>query len=500
MPFYALIVSVINVLLYNIPLLKFVYSNIEEYTINGLLLIISFVITAIIVNLFVFYIGLYLFRNVGKWLLVIFFNLNALCIYFINNYGVLIDRTMIGNILNTDYDEATGFFSFSLILYVIILGILPSILIYRIEYQRVKLKPFLIHNSLILIFLLSLSYLNAPNWLWIDKNSKQLGSLAMPWSYVVNTVRFYHKEYKQNQIQQLLPDAKITNNQKSVVVLVIGESARSANFSLYGYHKNTNPLLSEIKDLHVYNAQSAATYTTAGIKAILDYKESSDLNEILPNYLYRNGVEVIWRTTNWGEPKVAIKNYTDKQDLQNLCKGAECGYDEVLLQDLKELILKSNKNKILIVLHTSTSHGPSYFKKYPTKFEKFTPVCKSVELSKCTNQELINAYDNTIVYTDYLIAKVIENLKQVTEFNSTMIFVSDHGESLGENNLYLHGIPISIAPKEQFEIPFIVWTSNNSLTFKNQETVTQYNVFHSILDFLDVESPIYNENMSLIVK
>lgn len=499
-PFYAFIVSLINVLLYNIPLFKFVYTNIEAYTLNGLWLIFSFVTIAIFANLFVFYIGLYIFRNFGKWLIVIFFNLNALCIYFINNYGVLIDRTMIGNILNTDYDEATSYFSFSLILYVLFLGILPSILMYRIKYHSVKIKPFLLHISLLLIFLLSLSYLNSPNWLWVDKNAKKLGSLVMPWSYVVNTVRFYHKEYKQNQKQLLLPNAKITNDTKSVVVLVIGESARSANFSLYGYQKNTNPLLSQLKDLHVYKAQSAATYTTAGIKAILDYKETNELYEILPNYLYRNGVEVKWRTTNWGEPNVTIKDYKNKEDLQKLCKGTKCSYDEVLLHDLKDLILKSTKHKILIVLHTSTSHGPSYFKKYPSAFETFTPICKSVELSKCSNLELINAYDNTIVYTDYLLAKVIENLKQLTEFNATMMFVSDHGESLGENNLYLHGIPISIAPKEQYEIPFIVWTSNNSINFKNQETVTQYNVFHSVLDFLEVESPIYNEQMSIIKK
>ena len=119
-------------------------------------------------------------------------------------------------------------------------------------------------------------------------------------------------------------------------------------------------------------------------------------------------------------------------------------------------------NKILIVLHTSTSHGPSYYKKYPVQFEHFTPVCKSVELSNCSKVELINAYDNSIVYTDYILSKVIEDLKDLSEYKSTMIFVSDHGESLGEKNLYMHGLPMSIAPKEQYEIPFIVWTSENS--------------------------------------
>ena len=118
---------------------------------------------------------------------------------------------------------------------------------------------------------------------------------------------------------------------------------------------------------------------------------------------------------------------------------------------LKEQILASKKNKILIVLHTSTSHGPTYSKKYPSRFETFKPVCNSVELGNCSQKELINAYDNTIIYTDYILHNVIEDLKQLKEYKSAMLFVSDHGESLGEKNLYMHGLPLSIAPKEQYE-------------------------------------------------
>ena len=157
-----------------------------------------------------------------------------------------------------------------------------------------------------------------------------------------------------------------------------------------------------------------------------------------------------------GEPNIKIKNYQKAGDLEKKCQGSGCDYDEILLTNLKEQIQSSKKNKILLVLHTSTSHGPTYYKKYPPKFNKFTPVCKSVELGKCTQEELINAYNNTIVYTDYILATLIEKLKQLDEYNSLMFYVSDHGESLGEKNLYMHGIPKSIAPKEQLDIPFIV--------------------------------------------
>jgi lipid A ethanolaminephosphotransferase len=287
------------------------------------------------------------------------------------------------------------------------------------------------------------------------------------------------------------------DNEKTVVVLVIGESARSQNFSLYGYQKNTNPLLSKVPNIVHFNATSAATYTTAGVKAILDHKRTDDLYEILPNYLYRNDVEVIWRTTNWGEPPVHIKNYQKSESFRQNCKTDGCDYDEVLLTDLKEQIQNSKKNKIVVILHTSTSHGPTYSKKYPPKFETFKPVCNSVELGKCSQNELINAYDNTIIYTDYILSEVVKELKILKDYKSAMIFVSDHGESLGEKNLYMHGIPISIAPKEQYEIPFIVWVSENSKQLKPLKEVTQYHVFHSILNYLNIQSPIYDEQMNI---
>src|SRR5690606_1780295 len=453
--YFALLFSFINLVLYHYPFFKFVFGNIDVKSLNGILLLISLIIAAILANAFFFYLVLFLLRKVGKWLMALFFIINAIAVYFVNTYGVIIDETMIGNVLNTNYEESSSFFSFGLVLYIILIGIIPSILLFRIKFVRVKPKKFLIHIFLTLIVLVFIAFANASNWLWIDKNSKTLGGLAMPWSYAVNISLFYKHKSEKNEKEILLPNATIKNTEKSVFVLVIGESARSENFSLYGYKKETNPLLSKIENVHHYNAQSCATYTTAGLKCILEHKDTGDLYEILPNYLFRNDVEVIWRSTNWGEPPVHVKNFDNKEALRENCEGESCEFDEILLKGLTEQLLASKKDKILVVLHTSTSHGPTYFKKYPAQFEKFSPVCKSVELANCTQEELINAYDNTIVYTDYILATLIDDLKHLEGYNSSMIFISDHGESLGENNLYMHGIPASIAPKEQLDIPFI---------------------------------------------
>lgn len=497
---FVLTISLVNLVLYHLPFFQFVFNNLNYTSFDGVLTIINLVVLIFVLNALVFYILFFISRSFGKVLLILFFNINAIAVYFIITYSVIIDKTMIGNILNTNFEESSSFFSFNLILYVIFLGVLPSILVAKTKIIKVKFTTFLKHVVLVLIFVLSFIYINSSRWLWIDKNSKSLGGLAMPWCYVVNLNIYYQHKMKENKVQILLPDATIRDTKKSIAVLVIGESARSQNFSLYGYNRETNPLLSKIDNVYNYEASSCATYTTAGVKCILEHKQTNDLYEILPNYLYRNDIEVIWRTNNWGEPTVKIANYLKREDLQKNCIGNGCEYDEILLSGLKEQILASKKDKILIVLHTSTSHGPLYNKKYPPQFNKFTPVCESVELAKCTQQELINAYDNTIVYTDYILASLIENLKQLEEYNSTMIYVSDHGESLGENNLYMHGIPASIAPKEQLDIPFIVWLSDDSKKLKNTKIATQHNVFHSVLDFLAIDSPIYDENMSLFKK
>ncbi len=495
---FVLLISLLNFLLFHFPFYKFVFNNVDYKSFNGITIIISLMILMVVVNAFVFFLIFFLSRFVGKFLLVLFFIINAIAVYFINTYNVIIDETMVGNVLNTDYAESTSFFSIKLILYIILLGVIPGIYIVKAKIINVTVKRFLIITSLTLLFILSLIFANSSNWLWIDKNSKTLGGLAMPWSYTVNISLFYAHKHQENKKEILLPNATIKDSQKSVVILVIGESARRQNFSLYGYDKNTNPLLSKTPNVFHFNATSCATYTTAGVKCILEHTHTDELYEILPNYLYRNGVEVIWRTTNWGEPPIHIKNYQNKEALMKNCKGEECNYDEVLLGDLKEQILASTKNKILVILHTSTSHGPTYSKKYPPQFETFIPVCNSVELGNCSHTELINAYDNTIVYTDYILHSVIEDLKELKDYKSTMLFVSDHGESLGEKNLYMHGLPLSIAPKEQYEIPFIVWLSDNSSKqLKPANELSQNNVFHSVLNFLGVQSPIYNEEMNI---
>jgi len=488
----ASVLSVANLLLFHFPFYSYILENVNA-DFNGIVILACMVAIMLTANFFAFYLFLYLFRIVGKVLIAISFILNSVTLYFINTYDVIIDDSMMGNVFNTNYTEATSYASWAAIGYIIFMGITPAvyILITKVDYS--SLKRFFANIGVALGIIIIIAFGNAPNWTWIDKHAPVIGSLLMPWSYSVNAVRFKVQEARNNRQEILLPDATVTNDEKDVVVLLIGESSRRDHFSLFGYKKETNPMLKNVENLNCYEVNSSATYTMGGVKAILEDRETDELYEILPNYLNRTGVDVLWRTTNWGEPPLHIEQYVDLKG----CDADSCKYDMILLDGIRQHIENCSKNKVFIVLHSSTSHGPSYNLKYPAEFEKFTPVCTSVELSKCSKEELMNAYDNSILYTDYIISNLIDTLKTLDGWRSTMIFISDHGESLGEKNLYMHGVPLSIAPKEQYEIPMIVWASDSAEYVKKGIKPTQHNVFHSVLHRLGVESPVYKEEMNI---
>lgn len=491
----CMILSAFTLAAYHIPFFRLVLDKIEG-GFNGVLITAGLAVLMLALNHFFYYLVLYTGRFAGRCILAFTFIADAISLYFINSYEVLITDSMMGNVYNTQFSEASGFFSLAAVLYVLFLGVIPCIFIFAAKTDFGSFKRFLSNIGLALGLAVAIAFVNIQNWPWIDRNSTELGSLLMPWSYTVNTVRYYNGEKKRNQKEILLPDAVISNDSKDVCILIIGESARRDHFSLYGYEKMTNPLLAE-DNVTAFIANSAATYTTAGVKAILDHQPTGKLYEILPNYMYRTGVDVIWRTSNWGEPPVHIEKYHTVRDLKKMHPDADDRYDGILLTGLKEEIMSSEKEKILVILHTNTSHGPTYNKKYPAEFERFTPVCTTVEMSKANPQELMNAYDNSVLYTDYLIHSAIEILKEIPDRRACMLYVSDHGESLGEGNLYMHGVPMSIAPKEQVEIPFIVWTSEDAAEVKELDEVGQYHVFHSVMDFLGVESPVFDEDKNI---
>ena len=490
------LLSIFTLVAFHIPFFRHAAENVES-GFNAFFIMASLVVIMLLANYFAYYLLLWTGRIVGKCILAFSFVADAISLYFINTYDVMLDDSMMGNVFNTQFSEASGFFSLSAVLYVLFLGILPCIYIFARKTDYGSAKRFAGNVGCPIALIVAIVFANMTNWPWMDRNSTVLGSLLMPWSYTVNSVRYHNQVRERNRQEILLPDASFSDGQKRVCVLIIGESARRDHFSLYGYSRQTNPLL-EQDGVKAYVANSAATYTTAGVKAILDHKPTDKLYEILPNYLFRAGADVVWRTSNWGEPPLHIEKYLKVEDLKGAYPDADEHYDGILFEGLGDVIASSSKDKVLIIIHTSTSHGPSYNKHYPQEFEFFTPVCNTVEMSKADPQELMNSYDNSILYTDYLIHTAIDQLKSLAqEWRRCVMYVSDHGESLGEGNLYMHGVPMSMAPKEQIEIPFIVWTGEGTDCLKDLDEVGQYHVFHSVLDFLGAESPVFDSALSV---
>jgi lipid A ethanolaminephosphotransferase len=354
-------------------------------------------------------------------------------------------------------------------------------------------------------------YANAQSWLWIDKNAKQFGGLILPWSYVINTARYYKDEAERHRVAEPLPPLTSQRPGGMVFVLVIGEAARAADFSLFGYGRDTNPQLAHDGVVLFPGAHSCATYTTTSLRCMLSYKGSGGMtgnDEPLPSYLQRQGIEVVWRSNNFGEPPIKVSRYDTADALRKTCTGdcTRLNYDEVLLYGLDDILRKGPADaKTLVILHEGGSHGPQYSKKYPPGFERFKPTCQSVELQKCSSTELVNAYDNTIVYADDVLHRLIELLKTVKGRPTAMLYMSDHGESLGEGGLYLHGVPNAFAPEVQSAVPLLVWMSDpfvrqgggtkDPASFGSR--LSHDMVFHSVMGAMGLRSKIYRPENDL---
>lgn len=514
--FYA---TLLSTLLLNISLFSFVVENVDIATYAGFAIFFSVLLIVFMLSYILNTLMALISPSLFKVFLLFTTLINASAIYYMSTFNVVLDRAMMGNIFNTRYSEAIELFSITWLMFIVVLGMVPVWLISKIKVSAVNRLRTLLNMFVVVALSFSFIYFNASSWLWIDKYASVLGGKILPWSYIINTSRHFSQQNKSTKGQEALPDGAFKDGKKTVVVLVIGETARSANFSLYGYEKQTNPKLEQIQrsgNLLVLNDPKACTtYTTGSIACMLSATENTSKHEALPSYLHRQGAEVIWRANNWGEPAIVVDEYVESTPLREQCEqqgsSNDCHLDGRLLVNLKERILTSKKQKVLVVLHTKGSHGPSYYARYTPKFEQFTPVCKSEEISKCSSEELVNAYDNTILYTDDFLARIVNTLNDLSDNSdipTAMMYVSDHGESLGEHGLYLHGTPYSIAPDLQKDVPFLLWMSSSlqaqkglSLTEAEQaDSHSLFNVFHTLLGLLSFESDVYQEELDVVDK
>ncbi|MBM3408983.1 MAG: DUF1705 domain-containing protein [Betaproteobacteria bacterium] len=512
---FAIGAAIVSALWFNGALWRYLASQLDLPSPFALASGLAVALIPITLNLMLF-MALAVFSNrLLKTLLIALSLGNAVALYFIDQYEVFLDRTMMGNVLNTDTAEAGALLHPQLLLYLCFWAGIPAWLVWIWPLRRVRLRERVLALVLAPGLCLGTLYALSFTWLWITEHDSRLGARILPWSYVINTVRFVQTEKRGQQQFDPLPDATpaTLGERKRVVVLVIGESARADRQSMLGYTRDTNAQTRAVNAVAIPGVQACSSYTLAALTCILSHKgdttpDRAQMGEPLPSYLYRQGIDVIWRSANSGEPPLKVRLYERLGDMAAYCPEAPCEaprWDGSLLHGLSGLIAQSPHRRIFIVLHLSGSHGPAYHTKYPPDFERFKPTCKTVILKDCEAQSLANAYDNSIAYTDHVLAS-LSNILGKLDAASAWLYLSDHGESLGEGGLYLHGMPRTLSPREQLDIPFSLWFSSAFAQEVPVDTgkaaalrgVGQGHVFHTVMGMLALSGGPYRPELDLL--
>ncbi len=450
-----------------------------------------------------------------KPFMIYLFITGSLSLYFMQKYGVVIDDKMIQNIFETDISEASDLFNYEVLGYFLVLGLLPSFIIYKLKINYLNIKQTFLFKlkyiPLLLLLIVANVYLFSKAYTSFFREYKPLRYYTNPTYPLYGLGKFIQRKYfiKKLKFKKVGGDAKLLpkEGKPKLFIFVTGEAARADHFSLNGYKRDTNPTLKKDKEITSFkNFYSCGTETAVSVPCMFspltrsNYKDSkaksmSSLIDVL-NYA---GVRLLWIDNNSDSKGVAvrIKNY---KNIKDSCHG-ECR-DFKMLDGLDKFV-KTPKTTF-IVLHQMGSHGPEYYKRYDKKYEKFKPVCQTNQLNKCTRQSIINAYDNTIVATDAFLTKVKEFLKSHQDkYKVALWYVADHGESLGEKGIYLHGMPYFIAPDAQKHPASIIWfgkdfgISNQQMKKLKDKKLSQDYIFSSILDAMDVNTSIYNKKLDL---
>ncbi|WP_440464966.1 phosphoethanolamine transferase [Psychrobacter sp. ASPA161_6] len=456
------------------------------------------------------------YRSTAKAVLITMVLVAAVCGYFTDAYGTIFDRNMLINSLQTDQAEAMDLMAPSFAIRVVLLGIIPAFIISKIRLKRLSWQRAILQKTATLVASIALIALClipfGDQYASFFRQHKEVRYYSNPITPIYSVVKLGTDYIAERQRPDTLilhaADAKrsaaVNSTAKpKLMVFVVGETVRADHIGLNGYTRNTTPLLAKQADIYSFkNVTACGTSTAYSVPCMFSYANQSDYdvdtaayNENVLDTLNKQGVKVIWRDNNSSSKGVADRVVFEdyKTPDKNPNCDSECrdigmldGFDKMVKSD-------SSQKDTLVILHQMGNHGPAYYKRYPKTFEKFQPVCMTNELSKCDAQSVINGYDNAIGYTDYFLNSVIETLKPYQQdYEVVMVYISDHGESLGENNIYLHGLPYSIAPNAQKQVPLIVWSpagnriSSESLTSMSTQPVSHDFITPTLLSFFDI--------------
>lgn len=453
----------------------------------------------------------------------LFILLSASAQYFMMNFGIIVDRSMITNILDTTPAESYALLSGQMVLVFSFTALFAIALAWWIKikpaasvWRGTIMRAGTVTVSVLLILLVAGLFYK--DYASLFRNNKELVKSLNPSNSIVAMNSWYfHHEMDNLPLVKIGEDAKqkaVMKNgpRKNLTILIVGETSRAANFSLGGYDRETNPLLAKDNVVYFPKTASCGTATAVSVPCMFSNMPRTGYDESLAHHqeglldiIQRAGIQVQWNDNDGG-----CKGACDRvphQDVTALnlpgqCINGEC-YDDVLFHDLEKTI-DAMQGDGVIVLHTIGSHGPTYYNRYPPEFRRFTPTCDTSEIQSCSQEQLKNSYDNTILYVDHIVDKAIKLLQSKQDkFTTSLVYLSDHGESLGENGVYLHGLPYSIAPETQKHVPMLLWLSDDyqkrygvnyaCLQQKAKENdYSQDNLFSTMLGLMGVETQEYH--------
>ena len=450
--------------------------------------------------------------------------------YFMLTYHVVIDATMMVNVLQTDWHETRDLLHPRFFLFFGLLGVLPCVIVWRTRLASRSAARQMLRNLVIVVASLLLSgvalFIFFQDLSSLMRNHKEVRYLVNPLNVVYSLGRAGVGERSRRNLPltPIAADAHLGasyagHGRPPLLLLVIGETARAANFSLNGYPRPTNPGLAQEDVASFRNVRSCGTSTAASLPCMFSHLERKNFDvgegrfENLLDVLQRAGLAVLWIDNQSGckglcdrTPQVS----PTQLQTEGLCHDGEC-LDEVMLRGLDQRIEALEPARrargVVVVMHQMGSHGPAYFKRSPADGKRFVPECTTSALQQCERSDVVNAYDNSIVYTDRFLTRAIHWLKDRKQEAGALLYVSDHGESLGEHNLYLHGLPYALAPDEQTRVPLITWLSpaaqarrgvkTDCLRRQAETPLSHDHLFHSVLGWMDVKTAVYQSRLDL---
>jgi lipid A ethanolaminephosphotransferase len=487
--------------------------------------LLSFALAGMVAFVMAALLSLFAWRTTLKPLIVLLLFATALTSHFMLRYHVVIDDTMLVNALQTDAREAAGLLDWELLPALLLLWIVPAWIVWRWPLQFRGWKSQGLRNIVAAVASLALAVglvlLAFQPFSSTMRNHRELRYLLNPLNtlYAAGMLAAAPLQRDRLPLQPLGQDAKLATSRTgrpALFVLVLGETGRSGNFGINGYARATTPELKSLAVATFRNAWSCGTSTAASVPCMFSHRgreafasrEHDDEN--LLDVLQHAGLAVLWIDNQAGCKGVCDRVAhvsTARENDAALCRGGEC-YDEIMLQGLDARIAQLPPERrargVVLVMHQMGSHGPQYWKRSPAAFKRFQPECRSANLQDCTRAEVVNAYDNTVAYTDHMLASTIRWLQAQGGYDTALLYVADHGESLGEGNLYLHGLPYGIAPDVQKHVPWVTWLSPGfqsrsgvtmeCLRTRSGAAVSHDDLFHSVLGLMQVSTSAYRRS------